>query len=568
MDERRRQVDSIRARSSELENHLVDEYSAGRITRREFIRRGTVVGMSIPLLSFLAAACGGDGNGDSATGTSPSGTTGGSAAKKGGALRTAIIGPSAAVDPFKVADEGGLAVLGQAGEYLTWSDENLELQPRIAESWEPNEDGSVWTIKIRQGVTFHDGATLTAEDVATTLNTHADPDNGSPGLSALSGTLSKGGAKAVDESTVEFTLDAPNGNFPYLVSSDNYNVIILPANHDYGSNYEQSFNGTGPWRLDNFRQGNGVTYVRNEEYWDPERTALADTSELRFLDEEQARVLALQGGEVEVVTNFTATGGAALLSDSNIQVLEIESVEHRQIHMRTDKEPFTDARARQALALTLDRQAIIDGLFEGKASLGNDSPFAPAFPSTDTNVPQREQNLEEAKQLLADAGVEGATVELRTWDGVEIPDLAQLVQQFAEEIGLNIKLSITDAGTYYGDAVYGKSPWLDSTLGITDYGHRGVPNVYLTAALASKGPWNSAHFKNEEYDRLVQEYVRALDLDSQRQIAGQIQQLLLDETPVIFPYFFTRLAGHLTTVTGVEVTGMGHVDLAKAGFSA
>jgi peptide/nickel transport system substrate-binding protein len=143
-----------------------------------------------------------------------------------------------------------------------------------------------------------------------------------------------------------------------------------------------------------------------------------------------------------------------------------------------------------------------------------------------------------------------------------------VLQQAAKEIGLNIKLNITDAGTYYGDAVFGKSPWLDSTLGITDYGHRGVPNVYLTAALSSEGTWNSAHFKNAEYDGLVQEFVRALDLDSQRQVAGQIQQLLLDETPVIFPYFFTRLAGHVATVSGVEVTGMGHVDLAKAGFSA
>ena len=95
-----------------------------------------------------------------------------------------------------------------------------------------------------------------------------------------------------------------------------------------------------------------------------------------------------------------------------------------------------------------------------------------------------------------------------------------------------------DQGAYYGDAVYGKSPWLDSVMGITDYGHRGVPNVFLSAPLTSDGTWNSAHFKNKEYDTLVTSYVRALDLEAQRATAGKIQTLLLDETPVIFAYFY------------------------------
>src|SRR5919109_3639414 len=170
MDDTQRRVDDIRGSSSKLENHLIDEFASGRLTRREFVRRGTVVGMSIPMLSFLVSACGGDEEG---TGT---GTEQRADVRPGGTLRTGIIAPSAALDPLKVGDEGGLAVLGQSGEYLTWSDEKLELQPRLAESWEPNEDGSVWTFKVRQGVTFHDGRPLTAQDVAATMNVLSDPD--------------------------------------------------------------------------------------------------------------------------------------------------------------------------------------------------------------------------------------------------------------------------------------------------------------------------------------------------------------------------------------------------------
>jgi peptide/nickel transport system substrate-binding protein len=561
MDDTQRRVDDLRGTSSELENHLIDEFAAGRLTRREFVRRGTVVGMSIPMLSFLISACGGDDEG------AQTGTEQRADVRPGGTLRTGIIAPSAALDPLKIGDEGGLAVLGQSGEYLTWSDEKLELQPRLAESWEPNDDGSVWTFKVRQGVTFHDGRPLTAQDVAATMNVLSDPDVGSNALSAFGGVLSAGGAEATDDTTVVFTLDAPNGNFPYLVSSDNYNAIILPADFDGG--WDKTFIGTGPWKLEKYTPEVSVTYVKNPDYWDPNRQPNADRSEVRFYAEEQARVLALQGDEVDVLSNFSIAGGKALLTDPNVTVIEVRASQHRQVHMRNDKEPFTDKRVRQAMALLFNRQELVDGLFEGKADLGNDSPFAPVFPSTDTGVAQREQDIEQAKQLIADSGVEiPSGLELRTWDGFEIPQLAQLMQDAASQAGITIKLNITDQGTYYGDFTYGNSPWLDSTFGITDYGHRGVPNVFLGAPLASEGTWNSAHFRNTQYDELVAQYAAALDVDSQRGVARQIQELLLDESPLIIPYFYFHLGAMKKNVAGVEVTGMGHFDVNQAGFTS
>jgi peptide/nickel transport system substrate-binding protein len=557
MDDTQRRVDVIRRERSELENHIIDEYSAGKITRREFVRRGTVVGMSIPLVSFLAAACGGGGGGET-TGATGGGETGGSASA-GGTLKTGIIAPAGELDPLTVADEGGLAVLGQSGEYMAWSNEKLELEPRIAESWQPNDDGSVWTFKIRQGVTFHDGTPLTANDVAATLELHADPKNKGNALSAFGGVLSPGGAKAVDDATVEVTLDAPNGNFPYLVSSDNYNVIILPASYD--GDWEKTFIGTGPWKLQNFTPQQGVTYTKNPDYWDTTRQPLADSSELHFYSEDQARVLAIQGGEVDILSQFAVVGGEALLNDPNINVVEVRASQHRQVHMRVDQEPFNDKRVRQAMALVLDRNALIEGLFQGKADIGNDNPFAPVFPSTDTSVPQRELDVEQAKQLMADAGVDGFNIDLETWDNYEMKDLAVLIQNAAQQIGITIKPNVRDAGTYY------EKYWLSSPLGITDYGHRGVPNVFLTAPLTSKGTWNAAHFANPDYDKLVADYVAALDLDSQRGVAKQIEELLIDETPIIFPYFYFHLSAERNNVTGAKPTGMGHIDLTQAGFT-
>jgi peptide/nickel transport system substrate-binding protein len=561
MGEAKRRVDELRRTSTEVENHLIDELAAGKISRREFVRRGTVLGLSLPALSFIASACGGDDDGGDGSATGATDTTGGTP-RQGGTLRTALITPAGALDPLTVGDEGGLAVLGQSGEYLAWSDDELILQPRIAESWEPNEDGSVWTFAIRQGVTFHDGTPLTAEDVVATIEYHLG--NESNALSALGGVLSAGSTELVDESTVQFTLDAPNGNFPYLLSSDNYNLIVLPKT--FTGDWESTFVGTGPWKLETYTPEVGVTYVRNPDYWDASRVPLADRSEVKFYEDEQARVIALQGDEVDIVSNFSVAGGGALLGDEAITLIELRAAQHRVVHMRVDMEPFTDKRVRQAMALALDRQALVDGLFNGKADLGNDSPFAPVFPSTDPSVSQRAQDIEQAKQLLQAAGKgSGFAVTLESWQGFEIPDLAVLVQNAAEEIGVTVELQITDDGAYYGDFTYGGSRWLDSSFGITDWGHRGVPNVFLSSALASEGIYNAPHFKNPAFDQLLADYVAAFDLDSQRAVAGQIQQLLLDETPAIIPYFYFHLAA-TKKVEGVEPTGMGHFDLARAGF--
>jgi peptide/nickel transport system substrate-binding protein len=565
MDETQRRVDEIRKDSSELENHIIDQFIEGKITRRDFVRRGSVIGMSIPLLSFIAAACGG---GNETAGTTAGGTATGEV-KPGGNIRVALIQPTTAPNPLLVQDEGGAGLLGSTGEFLSFSNAKLELEPRIAEEWTPNDDGSEWTFKIRQGVKFHNGATLVADDVVQTFEKLINPKGGSANAqSALGGVLSPGNTEAPDDATVVFHLDAPNGNFPTLVSSANYNAIIIPADLD-PADWGKTFEGTGPFKLQKFTAKQGATFVRNDAYWGEK--ANPDGFELKFYDEEAPMVLALQGGEVDFVEHFSVSGGKALLSDQNVQVIAIRTATHRQIHMRTDKDPFTDKRVRQAIALSIDRPALVDGLWEGKADLGNDSPFAPVYPSTDTSVAQREQDIEQAKQLLSDAGASNISVDLETWNGFEIPDLAQLVKQNAAEIGVTLNLKITDAATYYGDGVFGKSRWRDSTMGITDYGHRPVPNVYLTAALSGDpkvGVWNSAHFKNDQYDSLVKQYVAALDLDTQKGLAKQIQELLLDETPIIFPYFYNFLSAAKPNLMNAVSAATGQFDLSKAGFTA
>jgi peptide/nickel transport system substrate-binding protein len=523
---------------------------AGRVSRRAFMRHGSCLGVSLATLGSIAGGVG------LVSGPRPARAQG-----AGGTIRVAQNAPASAIDPVKIADGPGLAILSYVGDFLCFDRNDLTLEPMLAESWSPNKDGTVWTFKLRQGVKFHNGKPLTADDVVASIERLADPANGSNALSAFTGYLSKGGTRKVDDQTVAFHLDAANGSFPYLVSSDNYNAIILPA--DYAGNFEQSMIATGAFKLEKYTPQVGASFVRNADYWGgqvaPERI------EATFYADIQPQILALQGGQADVILQAPVLQSVAVLNDPNFEVISLPSTAHQQLHMRNDMEPFKDPRVRRAVALTLDRPKLVQGLMKGRAKIGNDSPFAGVYPMTDKSVPQRERNIAEAKELMAAAGMaNGFETTLTTERFLEIPDYAVLVQNAVKEIGGKINLNVLDQGAYYGDAVYGKSPWLDSVMAITDYGHRGVPNVFLSAPLRSDGTWNGAHFKNKDYDQLVTSYIASLDVEAQRATAGKIQRLLLDETPVIFSYFYDYLTVVKKGMSGVLTTAMGQLLLAKA----
>ena len=561
-----RRLGRLRQDQGDIANHIIDEFAAGRLSRRDFIRRASVVGISVPVLGSVLAACGSSSSSSAKSGTSSSAAAG----APGAVIKAGITTPTAAINPVTVADQGGLDMLAQTGEYLCLSTQTLALTPVLATSWTPNATSDVWTFKIRPGVKFHNGAALTADDVVYTYQLHTNPKNGSNALSVLGGVLSPSGVVKVDDYTVAFHLEAPNGNFPYLTSSDNYNMIILPKGYNPAS-WQSSFIGTGPFVLGSYTPKSGATFTRNESYWGTK--ALPSQTQFTFYDTQNPMILALTGSTIDVVGQFSVSGAQELLTGS-YNIIKLKSSAHRELSMRCDQAPFTDPRVRQAIALTLNRPAIVTALFKGYADVGNDSPFAPVYPSTDTSVTQRAQNISQAKSLLAAAGhSSGFSTQLITEDLLEIPDYAQIVEQSAAEIGVKINLKVESSAAYYGKATFGNSDWLDATMSLVDYGHRSVPNAFLTAALETTnaktgtGPWNAAHFNNSSYDKLAAQYVAASDLSTQRSIAGQIETLLLAQTPVIFGYFYNYLTATASGVTGVYPTAIGHLFLYHAAKS-
>jgi peptide/nickel transport system substrate-binding protein len=559
-----RRLGRLRQGQGEIANHIIDEFAAGRLSRRDFIRRATVVGISAPALGSILAACSSSTSSPASPGTSAAATGGG---KAGAVIKAGITTPTGAINPVTIADQGGLDMLGQTGEYLVLSGQKLDLKPVLATSWTPNSKADVWTFKIRQGVKFNNGAPLTADDVVYTYQLHTNPKGSSAALSAFASVLQPSGVVKVDDQTVAFHLEAPNGNFPYLTSSDNYNMIILPKGYD-PAKWESSFVGTGPFVKSSYTPKSGATFTRNESYWGTK--ALPSQTQFTFYDTQPPSVVALTGGNIDVLGQFSVSGGEALLTGS-YNVIKLKSSAHRQLSMRNDQAPFTDPRVRQAIALSLNRPQIVQALFKGNADVGNDSPFAPVFPSTNTSIPQRTQDIAKAKSLLTAAGhPSGFSTQLATENIQEIPNYAQIVAESAAAIGVKINLQVQDQSKYYGTFKFGSSPWLDATISLVDYGHRGVPNVFLGAPLQTinaktgTGAWNAAHFSNAQYDKLFTQYVAAVDLSSQRSVAGQIETLLLDQTPIIFGYFYNFLTATAQGVTGVYPTAIGHLFLYNA----
>ena len=541
---------------------LVESYAQGRISRRDFLKRGAVIGLSAPLLASVLAACGGDGE----ESPSPSGGTAGGG-QKGGILRVATQTPAATLDPIGMQDLGAYGIIAQCFEFLSTLGEEGEIAPGLAESWTPNDDRSVWTFQLRKGVKWQDGSDFSSADVAATMDRLVEAGN-----SGLKGVIEKGAVDTSDPDVAVISLTGPNLNFPYLVSVFNAQSPITPADYETGTTLDGSPNGTGPWKLDSYDGSTKAVFSRNPDWWGGE--TLLDGQEVQFFDDLGTMVTAMQGGSVDAIVQFQANGGEGLLNNPDFTVLEIQASTHRQIWMRCDTGQFADKRVRQALALTFDREAMVETLFQGRGSVANDHIIPSFAPFYNDSVPQRTKDDEAARQLLSAAGFpDGLKADLHAAQLQEIPDLAALIQSGAKAAGFDLQLAIESLDTFYGaqwcPAEPADPPCSGAAeLGIVDYGHRPTPDVFLNAALATNGVWNSSQYSSADFDAAFKEFQSSLGIDDQIAACGKIEAILNEDVPIGVPYFYNYLSGHSNSVTGVRVSALGQMFVEKASLSS
>ena len=547
--------DRLRRSASPVEVELTEAYAQGRLSRRAFMQRGSVIGLSMGFMGSVIAACGSD---------SPS-TVGSTKAaegkiKQGGTLRIAAQTPAGPLDPVAMAELGSYGPVVQCFEYLV-NTLGATLSPMLAESWKPNADGSVWTFALRKGVKWQDGKPFTAADVVATMDRLAG--------SNLKAYIVEGSTKAIDDNTVEITLNSPDGQFPYQVGPYNPQSVITPKDYVLGTTLDKSPNGTGAFMLTTYDAATGASFAANPNWWGGK--PYLDKLEYIFSDDIATQVSGLQGGAADAIVNFSVVGGDAIFADTNLNIGVIQGSGHRQLWFNCREGEYTDVRVRQAIALGIDRKALIDTVLKGKGDMGNDHPISPAYAFFDATQPQRERNIEKAKQLLKDAGKEGLAPTMYFPKLLEIPQLAQVLQSQLKEIGLNVQLQQeTEVDGEEWCKVY------DSTVepagcdggmdfGLVDYGPRPVPDVYLVKAYAT-GEWNSAHYISEPFRAAVKQYQASLDLGGQKAAIKDIQKIANEDVPYAIPYFYNSLYASTKKVSGIVATGLGHFYCGKAGF--
>ncbi len=529
-------------------NEMVQEVATAGVSRRHFVQGAAAVaaGAALPMTGAL---------GSSVVGAAPS------------VLRVAIGKIANAPTPFSTNDAGSLQILANVGEYLSWSNDKSEIVPRVAESWKASAAGKTWTFKIRPGITFHDGSALTAQDVVWTFKSHLDPANKSNAAGKFKGILDTAGVKKVDKFTVQFDLLSAVGTFPYLLAGTSYGLLIIKNGESGGPTWEAKMNGCGPYIFESYVKGDRATFKKNPNYWDKTRQPKFDKLVTISFESQEAAVAQILTGKLDATTGITGAL-ATKINKKKIDLVNVKSVGHLMVHMRSDFGPFSaDKRIRQAAALTLDREGFLKGVLKGYGSVGNDGVMDP-FPTADTTVAQRKKDIAAAKKLMAAAGSTGFKVDLSTYHRDDIDLLAPWLKSSFAEIGIDLNLA-TIADSYYtapwdaNDAKKQESHfWLESNCGITEFGHRGAPAEYLTRVFRSNGDWNAAHIKDATLDAAIDEYNTATTPAKAKVASKKIQELSLDLSPYIIAFFEVRTSAIRKGLKGFYTNGMGQFDAA------
>jgi peptide/nickel transport system substrate-binding protein len=509
--------------------HLID--------RRAFLRYS---GMGAAVLGGAAAlsACGSS-SPPKATGSSPA-TTG--KPKMGGTLQAGLTGGTSSdtVDAHRGVDNVDFARIIALYDPLIGYNLQAQNELMLAESMTPNKDATLWTVRLRPGVTFHDGKPLTAEDVVYSFNRIIK--NNYAGASSLE-SVDVNGLKAVDKLTVQIPCHRPYATLPDAMTGYYYYMGIVPVGYD-----PKNPVGTGPFKYVSFTPGEQSTMVRNDHYWDSSDGPYVETLVITDYSDETSQVNAFVSGQADVINLLSAASIPQVQKAGNILVADGGGM--TPFTMRVDRPPFNDPKVRQAFRLICNRPQMMDVVFGGRGTLGNDifSPFDPAF---DHAIPQRHQDIPQAKALLKAAGQEGLSVQLVTADIAQgTINVAQVFAQQAAAAGVTVSLRQVTSTEFYGSNylkwVFAQDYW---------YYSKYLPQV--AQATLPVSPFNETHWDDPTYNKLYSQAIATVDSAKRTAIAHEMQLIDHSIGGYIIPYFPPTIDGYAKTVQGVKPTKVG-----------
>jgi len=483
-------------------------YSQGKVSRRTFMQGATALGLTISAASGLAVRA------EAAT------------PKMGGTLRIGQ-GHGSTTDSLDPAtfENGYTAVMGYAiANHLTEVGPDGQLRPELAESIEASDDAATWRFKLRKGVTFHNGKSLTTEDVIDSFNHH----RGEKSKSAAKGLLAAVKSIKADGDTVVFVLKDGNADFPFIASD--YHFAIRPSNGDGTIDWASGI-GTGGYVLNSFDPGVRSEYTRYPNYWKENAAFVENVHQLSIIDV-TARQNALMNGEVDVIDRVDPKTVSLLARVPILDIVETTGTLHYTFPMRLDTKPFDNYDLRMALKLAVKRQELVDKILLGHGVLGNDHPISVANPYHDGDLPQREFDADKAAFHYKKSGHSG-TIKLSASDAAfaGAVDAAQLIKASAGQVGIDIEV-VREPNDGYWSEVWNKQPFCASY-----WGGRPVQDQMYSVAYSSTADWNDTQYNDPHFDELLLSARGELDQAKRKAIYREMGMIVRDEGGLICPMF-------------------------------
>ncbi|MFT4110057.1 ABC transporter substrate-binding protein [Propionicimonas sp.] len=450
-------------------------------------------------------------------------------------LRVGVVSlsDSDALDPAEATTTGGYILSRQLFDTLTEYGTDGAWKPQLAASVTPGDTAKTWTVVLNDA-TWSDGTTVTADDVVATVKRWFSkklPPSGSLPF------VDPDKVVATDAKTITFTLKYPTLTFPEALASPT--MAIVPSDFDATKPV-----GSGPFVLASNDPGVQLTFTANPDYFAGK--AGVDQLEVKSFPDSASAASALTAGQIEVDASLDPSLVDTVKGVDGYQVFDYSTSGSLTWVMNTRKKPFNDPVVRQALRLAVDRQQLIDQVYNGYGKLGNDI-FNPFDPMYNASLPQRSYDPEAAKKLLTDAGYTlPVTVELVGTNNQPTSERQNeaLVEQ-AKAAGFDVEYTFVDSATFYGDA-YGTYP-----LSLSYWGFLGIFDQ-AAFTVTKTAPYNSSHWTDTEFDKLYDEAVQTVDDTKRKELVARMQTIEYDSGAYIVPLFLSTVVGLSATVTGAQ----------------
>jgi peptide/nickel transport system substrate-binding protein len=513
----------------------------GKLDRREFIKRAAAIGIAAPFATSLLS--------QSVHAATP---------KKGGKMVMGLGYGSTTDSLIPGQNENGfLSVLSYSFQnQLTEIDNQGRTIPELAESFEANADATTWIFKLRQGVEFHNGKTMTADDVIPSFNHHRGEDTKSAGKAFLT-TVTSITKKGKYE--VEFKLSEGNADFPSIVSSGQFPIV--PAKD--GVLDWQSYVGTGGYTLENFEPGVRAELKRSPNYFKSDRAHFVEVELISLLDT-TSRQNAIMNGAVHAISRVDPKTVHLMARVSNLKIIEATGTLHYTFPMRVDTAPFDNNDLRMAVKLSVDREQLVQKVLLDHGALGNDHPISTANPYHNGDLAQRSYDPDKARYHLKKAGMEGITLDLSTSDAAfaGAVDAALLMKDSAARAGLNINV-IREPKDGYWSNVWNKKPWCACY-----WSGRPTEDWMFSAAYTAGGKWNDTAWHTgaqaDRFNKLVVEARAELDTGKRRKIYYECQEIVSNHGGALVPMFANYIMALDKSVMHDKLAGNFDYDGYKA----